>query len=202
MTMAASSCAVFFVFATLPAPRHHTQRNTVQPGKGDSNASNAPIVVACASRLCSGAVARIWREILFLVRHPLPLFGIGRRFLLDRNIGPYLGVFRVDAQPLFEARLGVRLDRIDRTFWLANPAIYAFVGMDDQHVLALVEAIHGADFHTIHQLTFDATFIDYIRHLTFLPDGQVAQSPTRKTVFAGCAFSIARGQFVVSCAMP
>jgi hypothetical protein len=40
--------------------------------------------------------------------------------------------------------------------------------MDDQHVLTLVEAIHGADFYTIHQLTFDATLIDYIGHLSFL----------------------------------
>ena len=68
-----------------------------------------------------------------------------------------MGHIRIDAQPLLEARLGVRPDCIDRTFWLANPAIDTFVGMDDEHVLALVEAIHGADFYTIHQLTFDAT---------------------------------------------
>src|SRR5262249_34373855 len=75
--------------------------------------------------------------------------------------------------------------------------------MDDQHVLALVEAIHGADFYTIHQLTFDATLIDYIGHLSFLPDGQASQWPTRTTAFAGCAinipmalFPIARSQFV------
>src|SRR6516164_145932 len=49
----------------------------------------------------------------------------------------------------------------------------------DQHVLALVEAIHGADFYTIHQLTFDATLIDYIGHLSFLPDRQASQWPTR-----------------------
>src|SRR6185312_3840621 len=61
--------------------------------------------------------------------------------------------------------------------------------MDDQHVLALVEAIHGADFYTIHQLTFDATLIDYIGHLSFLPDGQVTQWPTRTTAFAGCAIN-------------
>jgi hypothetical protein len=60
-----------------------------------------------------------------------------------------------------------------------NPAIDAFVGMDDEHVLALVEAIHGADFYTIHQLTFDATLIDYVGHLSFLPVGQ-APSRLRK----------------------
>jgi hypothetical protein len=44
--------------------------------------------------------------------------------------------------------------------------------MNDQHVLALVEAIHGADFHTIHQLTFDAALIDYIGHRTSLLNGR------------------------------
>src|SRR5271156_1694297 len=61
--------------------------------------------------------------------------------------------------------------------------------MDNQHVLALVEAIHGADFYTIHQLTFDATLIDYIGHLSFLPVGQASQWPTRTTAFAGCALT-------------
>jgi hypothetical protein len=51
---------------------------------------------------------------------------------LTVNIGPYLGVFRVDTQPLFEARLCVWLDRNDRTFWLANAAIDTFVRMDDK----------------------------------------------------------------------
>jgi hypothetical protein len=66
--------------------------------------------------------------------------------------------------------------------------------MDDQHILALVEAIHGADFHTIHQLTFDATLIDYIGHLGLLPVGQASQWPTsndrvrwvRHKQFYGC----------------
>ena len=41
MTMAASSRAVFFVFAILPAPRYHAQRDTVQPGKGDERFKRA-----------------------------------------------------------------------------------------------------------------------------------------------------------------
>src|SRR5271166_2313652 len=89
-----------------------------------------------------------------------------------RNIWPDSRVFRIQWQPLLGARLGVRLNRIDRTFRLAYPAIDTFVGMNDQHVLTLVEAIHGADFHTIHQLAFDATLIDYVGHKTSLPDGQ------------------------------
>ena len=93
---------------------------------------------------------------------PLPLFGVGRGIFLEGDIGPQSSVLGVDAQPLLGPRLGVGLDRLDRAFRLANPAIDTFVRMNDQHVLALVETIHGADFHTIHQLTFDAALIDYI----------------------------------------
>ena len=55
----------------------------------------------------------------------------------------------VDIEPAVERRLGVRLDGVDRTFRLANPAIDAFIGMDDEKVLALVLAVDGADFHAI-----------------------------------------------------
>jgi hypothetical protein len=68
--------------------------------------------------------------------------------------------------------------------------------MDDQHVLTLVEAIHGADFYTIHQLTFDATLIDYIGHLSFpRPGRQASRWPTRTTAFAGSAINIPMAVF-------
>jgi hypothetical protein len=47
-------------------------------------------------------------------------------------------------------------------------------GCQTRDDISLVETIHGADFYTIHQLTFDATLIDYIGHLSFLPDGRVS----------------------------
>jgi hypothetical protein len=37
----------------------------------------------------------------------------------------------------FKFRLGVGLDRVDRAFRLADPAIDAFVRVDDEHVLVL-----------------------------------------------------------------
>ena len=76
------------------------------------------------------AGTRIW----CLVRHPLPLIGIGWGFLLKGDIRPQPRVFGIEAQPLLSPWLGVRLDRVYGAFWLANPAIDAFVGMDDQHV--------------------------------------------------------------------
>jgi hypothetical protein len=36
--------------------------------------------------------------------------------------------------------------------------------MDDEHVLALVEAIHRTDFHAIHVFALDAIFGDDVSH--------------------------------------
>ncbi len=45
-------------------------------------------------------------------------------------------------------------------FRLADPAVDTFVGMDDEHVLALIEAVHGADFHAVGIFAFDADIGD------------------------------------------
>jgi len=47
------------------------------------------------------------------------------------------------------------------SFRLTYPTIDAFVGMDDEHVFALVEAIDGADLDVIHQLAPDAGFVRF-----------------------------------------
>src|SRR5262249_50204526 len=95
--------------------------------------------------------------------------------------GPNLRKFSIEAQELLEPRLGVRLDRVDRTFRLADPAIDAFVGMDDEHVLALVEAVHGTNVHAIHVLALDAAFDDDVGHSTlqsgfWVPSASVASA--------------------------
>ena len=87
-----------------------------------------------------------------LIRLTFPFFGIYRRVAFDRYIGPYLCVVSVELEPLLGPILGVRLDCFDRTFRLTYPTIDAFVGMDDEHVFALVETIDGAYLHAIHQL--------------------------------------------------
>ena len=50
----------------------------------------------------------------------------------------------------------VAFDRFDGAFGLAHAAIDAFIGVDDQHVFALVEAVDGADFDAIGVAAFDA----------------------------------------------
>src|SRR6266566_2957051 len=112
--------------------------------------------------------AWIWREVLEFVRLPLPLLRVRRGRFFDRNIWPDFRVFRIQQQPFLKPRLGVRLDRVDRAFRLADPAIDAFVRMDDEHVLALVETVHGANLHAIHQLALDAAFVDDVGQLSVL----------------------------------
>src|SRR4029453_3398104 len=48
----------------------------------------------------------------------------------------------------------------DRAFWLADSAIDAFVWMDDEHVLALVEAVHGAHVDAVHGFAANAALVD------------------------------------------
>ena len=54
--------------------------------------------------------------------------------------GRDLSIFCIDLEPLFETGLRVRFDCVNRAFWFANAAIDAFVGVNDEHVLALIEA--------------------------------------------------------------
>ena len=80
------------------------------------------------------------------------------------NIWPRLGVLAVDLQPFLKTRLGIRLDGIGRAFRLADAAIDAFVRMNHQHVLSLVEAVYRADLNAIGIFAFDAGFSDDVSH--------------------------------------
>ena len=58
-----------------------------------------------------------------------------------------------------ETRAGVTRHHLDS-------AIDALVRMDDEHVLALIEAIYRAYLNAIHVFAFDATFDNDVRHYT------------------------------------
>ena len=75
------------------------------------------------------------------------------------DIRPLLRIFAVELKPILKARLGIGLDGVDRAFRLADAAVDAFVRMDDEHVLALVEAVHRADFDAIGVFAFDASSV-------------------------------------------
>jgi hypothetical protein len=104
--------------------------------------------------------AGIWREVLKFVRLPLPVLRVGRALFFDRNVWPDCRVLGIERQPFFKPLLSVWLDGVDRAFRHADAAIDAFVGMNDQHVLAFVEAVDRAHFDAIHDLATNAAFVD------------------------------------------
>ena len=101
---------------------------------------------------------------LELIHNPFPGLGVAWRLFLNRNVGPGLGVICVQCQPLLQTGFGVRLDRLDRAFGLSNPTVNAFVRMDHEHVLALVETIHGAHLDAIHVFAPNTVFCDDVGH--------------------------------------
>jgi hypothetical protein len=109
---------------------------------------------------------------LEFIRPSLPLFPVGWGRFFDLNIWPDFRVFRIQRQPFLKPRLGVGLDRIDRTFRLAHPAIDAFVRVDDEHVLALVEAVHRAHFDAVHRFAPNTCLVDDVGQLSVLSAGR------------------------------
>ena len=59
---------------------------------------------------------------------------------------------------------------VHRTFRHANTAVDAFVRVDHEHVLSLVEAIHGAHLDAVHGFTANAALVDDVGQLSILPD--------------------------------
>src|SRR5882724_10387791 len=113
--------------------------------------------------------AGIWREVLEFVRLPLPLLRVRRGRFFDRNIWPDFRVFRIQRQPFLKPGLAISLDSVNGALRLAYPAIDAFVRMDDQHVLALVEAVHGAHLDAVHGFAANAAIVDDVGQLGVLP---------------------------------
>jgi hypothetical protein len=70
-----------------------------------------------------------------------------------------------EVEPLFDAGLCVWLDGVHRAFRLAHTAVDALVGVNDEHVLALVEAVHGAHLHAVRVLATNAVLVDDVGQL-------------------------------------
>src|SRR5262249_59600218 len=123
-------------------------------------------MVNCRKKLVNlVAGARTGREMLLqLSGDAFPRLGIGRSRLFGRDIGPDFREVRVEGKKFLEAWLGVGLDGLHRTFRLANPAIDALVRMNDEHVLAFIEAVDRANLDAVHVFAFYALFDDDVGH--------------------------------------
>ena len=93
-----------------------------------------------------------------------PFLGIIRRWLLGRNIWPNFREIGIQRYEFFQSRLGVGFDGLDRALGLANPTVDTLIRMYHEHILSLVETIHGADLHAIHVFAFDAGIDDDVSH--------------------------------------
>src|SRR5258708_22572453 len=116
----------------------------------------------------AGLTAEILLELVFFV---LEIISVSRRLTLAGDVRPFGRQVATDLEPLLHALLGIRDDRLGWAFGFADAAVDAFVGIDDQHVLALVEAIHGADFNAVHVLALDASLGNDIGHQRLLTAG-------------------------------
>src|SRR3984885_7432817 len=76
--------------------------------------------VKCRSVPFAGVGREILLEFILLVAK---FIRVGRLLFLRGNIGPFLGIFAVDLQPLLQSWLCIGLDRIHRAFRLAHTAI-------------------------------------------------------------------------------
>src|SRR4051812_38258178 len=93
-----------------------------------------------------------------------PCVSVSRRWPFSSNIGPSFGILGVNPYPLLRPGVGVRDDRLGRAFRLANSTVDAFCRLDDEHVLAFVEAVDGTDLDAVHVLALDARFSDHVGH--------------------------------------
>src|SRR3546814_6762434 len=86
--------------------------------------------------------------LLELAFDALPLVGIGGGLTLAGDIRPFSGIFPVHLDPGLGAAIGIGDDRLGRAFRLADAAVDAFIGADDQHVLADIKTVDRSEAHT------------------------------------------------------
>ena len=114
----------------------------------------------------TGILRKIFVKLSF---NAFKFLGIGRSVAFYRNIWPFFSIFGVYLQPFIQPWFRIRLNCLDRTFRLTYTAIYTFVWMNDQHVVAFIKAIDRTHFHAIHIFAFDAVVVDDVGHMLRLP---------------------------------
>src|SRR5690606_20747899 len=105
-------------------------------------------------------------QVLELARHVLPLLRVGQRLLLARDRRPLARELGVQLDVRLHPRRYVFFcdDRLHRAFGDADRAVDALVGVDDEHVRTLAEAVDRAYVHTIGVTAADTGFEDDVGH--------------------------------------
>src|SRR5258708_15686862 len=139
MIASTSRCVDWPEMRPRPSTLAHEARN--------SRAKNQPLDRGAAKDSAGLlGLAGLGSEVLLeFVGFTFVLIRIRGRGALARDVRPLDGELGVHLEPFFRLAVGVGNDGIGRALGLADAAIDALVGMDHQHVVALVEAIDGAD---------------------------------------------------------
>src|SRR5688572_7831190 len=127
------------------------------------------------------AVAALALEQLGFVLDLFPVVGVGRSVLRLRDDGPALRELGIELQELFLAgrHVVLRADRLDGALGLAQRAIDALLGIDDEHVRSFVEAVDGAHLDAIGVLALDTGFRDDEGH-AIAPQGAPSGAVRRR----------------------
>ena len=126
---------------------HEASTNAVEYGN-DNFAKQLSIL----ARMIKGGIGT---KIFGLAGFIPPLVGVGEWFALAFDVGPFYRVFGVDLEPPVDIELCIGNDGLDRALRFAVAAIDTLVRVDHQHVLPLVEIIHGANLDAVHQFALD-----------------------------------------------
>jgi hypothetical protein len=110
----------------------------------------------------------LWRKIFFKFRFFIfEGVSVAGRGFLGRDIRPCFREFPVYFQPLLSSRLCIWLDRVNRALGLAHATVDTLVRMDDEHIIAFIEAVDRTNFNTIGVFALDAIFINDVGHASF-----------------------------------
>ncbi len=127
-------------------------------------------------------VARAWfrrEELLKLTRYAIHFLGFRELVLLGGQVWPLGRIFRVQLKPFVETRLGIRADGFRWAFRLTDAAINAFVWINDEHVLALIETVDRTNLDAVRIFATNAIIGHDISH---------CPTPVANLLFEGTAY--------------
>ena len=112
-------------------------------------------------------------QLIEFVWRPIPFVGISKGLPSDRDYGPNLCQYRIqiDKFPLIGRHITFGEDGLRGAFRYAKRAIDTLVRVNRQKVVALVEAINGADHHAIRVFALDAVLRNNKGHIRDLVVG-------------------------------